>query len=183
MRSAVVGRKKDEVIAASDFLVKHLEEFRYLTVKFHVNVVILRSARAKGVPQSVSRRHADGQQVGNFVLSHLFVLQCGLGHLEGFGDTCHRILHLCTRLFADDFVLAPDPFGQLFHIICGRNEVACRLIPPVCRVSAETCRQYGGAVLEGNANHFRLIVGGNLQHVAYARGQKIVGRHLSLAAL
>ena len=130
----------------------------------------------------VGRRDADGEHVGDIVLTQLLIVEHGFGHLESLGDALGLSLDVGTRLHTHGLVEAVDPLGQFVHIIGAGDEVACRGVPPVGGVGSMACGQDGSSVLERNAKDLGLVVGGYLEHIADACGKKVARRHLALSA-
>ena len=81
----------------------------------------------------------------------MFVVDGGIGELEGLGDTDYRGEHIGARLHLHLTVDAFHPFGQIVSIISRGDEVSGFLAPPVSAVGGKACRQDGGAVLERDA--------------------------------
>ena len=115
--SAVVGREEHEVVALAYFLIEHVEEVGQLAVEFHIGSVVFGAACANGMADDVGRRDADGEHVGDVVLTHLLVLKGGDGHLEGLGDAFGRALDIEARFRTNLIVGLLDPFGQLIHVV------------------------------------------------------------------
>ena len=180
MGGAVVGGEEEQVVAASHFLVEELQKQSHLAVKFHIHVVVFLSARAVLVSDSVCRRHAHGEQIGDAVLSKLLTVDGGFGHLESLRHSGHRSLDVGAGLGLDLLVDVLHPLWQLLHVVGRRDEVPCTLIPPVGGVGSMSGRQDGGAVFQGDADDLAFEVGGDAQLVADARGQQVAWRHLSL---
>ena len=182
VHATVVGGEEEEVVALAHLLVEIGEEVGQLGIGTHIGSLILGATGAIGMADDVGRRDADGEHVGDIVLTQLLIVEHGFGHLESLGDTLGAALDVGTRLHTHGLVEAVDPLGQLVHIIGAGDEVSCRGVPPVGGIGSMACGQDGCAVLERNAKDLGLVVGGYLEHIADTCGKEVARRHLALSA-
>ena len=94
-------------------------------------------------------------------------------HFECHGNSFVACFDVEVGFGVVDSVEILHPPWQFVHIIGTCDEMSSFSIPPVCGISTMSCRQYGRPVFEGDAEDFRLEVGGDFQLVAYGVGEHV----------
>ena len=69
--NAVIGAERNDIVAASDFLIQTRKEFPEVPVEPHENILNLMAARAEGVAHKVGRRIADAQKIRTAALTEM----------------------------------------------------------------------------------------------------------------
>ena len=173
----MVGREKHEIVAPSHLQVELAEQPGQLAVELQVARVDPRRAGAIHVGAHVGGRHAQGEHVGAVgSLAQLLAVDGGKGHVEAGRHAAPAAPQVAAQQGSVAAVETGHPRGQLLHVVGAGDKGRHALVIPVGGIGRMARGQDGSAVLERDAHHLALEVGGQSQLVAHGGHQQVAWR-------